>query len=297
MCSQIAMALVMAMMPLTLLAQTVGWELAPTDYASIVRFGPNLYQVKQKGKVGLIHSDGTEVVPVKASSIGGFHENLALVTLDESKENHRILGVLNAKGIYTPFAQSYYTLNGQEFYSDGVLSVMDGNGKKGYIDEVGNVVCGFDKKYELIKPFTDGYAAVWDGSSSFSLINKNGRNYPLTLPEDMVGRTISYVYNPIGGKVLFFDDYGKCYKYSLPEKRCEKLDIKKANPPLPTDYLFRPKMVLENIDEQVLTAAPFTKLPAGKIGISPIKEIMVGIITAFNGFFKPFMFFRCMISN
>ena len=269
---QMTMTLVMAMMPLSLLAQTVGWELAPTDYASIVRFGPNLYQVKQKGKIGLIHSDGTEVVPVKASSIGGFHEGLALVTLDESKESHRILGVLNAKGIYTPFSQSYYTLNGQEFYSDGVLSVMDANGKKGYIDEVGNVVCGFDKKYELIKPFTDGYAAVWDGSSSFSLINKNGRPYPLTLPEDMVGRTISYVYNPIGGKVLFFDDYGKCYKYSLQEKRCEKLDIKKANPPLPTDYLFRPKMVLENIDEQVLTAAPFTKLPAGKIGISPIKE-------------------------
>ena len=42
--------------------------------------------------------------------------------------------------IYTSFSGKYYTLAGQAFYSDGMLSVSDSNGKPGYLDENGNLV-------------------------------------------------------------------------------------------------------------------------------------------------------------
>ena len=142
-------------------AQTVTWQLPPTaDYKEMVRFGPQLYQVTSNdGKVGLIRPDGTVVVPAKADNIGHFYEGMALVTLDESTSRHQILGVLTEGGAYIPFIEKYYTLSGQEFYSDGLLSAENTKGKKGYIDMSGMPICLFDRDYYRIKPFTDGYAA------------------------------------------------------------------------------------------------------------------------------------------
>ena len=250
-------------------AQVVAWQLPPTDYTQMTRFGHDLYQVKgANGKVGLIHSDGAVVVPVEADKIGMFYEGTALVTVAESATQNRVLGILTEDGQYTPFSDKYFTLNGQEFYSDDVLTVQNAKGKKGYIDKSGEPVCGFDRDYYRIKPFTEGYAAISDKGSSYYLINKRGERQSLMLP--IVGN-LAIVYNPIQGKSLALDDYKNCYKFTLSSGECEDLHQKVKQPPT-TDFLFRPESVLKNNGEEVHKTAPFTKLAAGSFGLSPTKQ-------------------------
>lgn len=250
-------------------AQVVAWQLQPTDYTQMSRFGHDLYQVTgSSGKVGLIHSDGTIVVPVEADKLGQFYEGMALVTVSESAAQTRVLGVLTESGQYTAFGDKYFTLKGQEFYSDGVLTVQDGKGKKGYIDKSGEPVCGFDKDYYRIKPFTEGYAAISDKGSSYYLINKRGERQSLMLP--IVGN-LAVVYNPIQGKSLALDDYKNCYKFTLASGECEDMHQKVKQPPT-TDFLFRPENILKNSGEEVHKTAPFSKLPAGSYGLSPTKH-------------------------
>lgn len=269
-----ALSVLLLLLCVPVSAQTVGWRLPLTNYSSIVRFGPDLFQVEQGGNVGLIHSDGTEVVPVKASKIGGFYDGLALVTVDEGANRSRILGVLDTDGRYTPFSQPFYTLSGQEFFSEGLLSVMDGNEKKGYIDATGARRCGFDHDYSRIKPFTGGFAAVSvKGTNKYYLINRQGVPLSITLPDELMGHTILYTYNPVRGKVLYYDDYAKCCKYDIESHRSERwkeLDDPKKLPP--SDYLFRPQEVLKMLNEKVLDKAPFTTLPDGRKGLEPYMQ-------------------------
>ena len=70
-----------SLFPSKVVGQTVAWELSPSDYSAITRFGKNLYQVEQGGKWGLIRADGTIVVPVEADDISKFYDHLALVTV------------------------------------------------------------------------------------------------------------------------------------------------------------------------------------------------------------------------
>ena len=253
-------------------AQTVTWQLPPTaDYKEMVRFGPQLYQVTSNdGKVGLIRPDGTVVVPAKADNIGHFYEGMALVTLDESTSRHQILGVLTEGGAYIPFKEKYYTLSGQEFYSDGLLSAENAKGKKGYIDMSGMPICLFDRDYYRIKPFTDGYAAISDKGTTFYLINKNGRRQNLMLPSTGTGHKLLKVYNPVQGKALALDDYKKCYKFNLASGECEDMNKKVEKEPS-TDYLFRPLEVIEAVGMELFKTAPYTQLPEGTKGLRPKK--------------------------
>lgn len=41
-------------------AQTVIWQMKPSDYEEVVRINENLYKVVRNGKIGLINSDGTK---------------------------------------------------------------------------------------------------------------------------------------------------------------------------------------------------------------------------------------------
>ena len=268
------LAVLLTILPLTAEAQTVGWRLPPAGYSSIVRFGHDLYKVEQAGKVGLIHSDGTVVVPVEATAIGNFYENRALVTRDEGSDRHRILGVMTSQGRYTAFTDAYYTLSGQEFFSEGLLSVTDANGKKGYIDEDGKKRCGFNRDYNRIKPFTEGYAAVREnGAMKYYLIDRQGVPLTIVLTEEQIGRTVANVYNPVQGKVLYYDDYGKCCKFDLESRKSERvkqLDGQKNMPS--TDYLFRPQTVLKSVGMPVLTAAPLSTLPPGEAGLEPLNQ-------------------------
>ena len=59
--------------------------------------------------------------------------------------------------MYYGYATKYYTLNGQKFFSDGLISVADENGKLGYIDEKGNQIVGFDGKYRHQRRYRRGH--------------------------------------------------------------------------------------------------------------------------------------------
>ena len=253
------------LVPLKTAAQAVTWALAPSDYTDIKRFGNNLYLVEKSGKCGLIHADGSVVVPVDADRVGQFYEHLSLVTVHETESRNRILGVLSDNGSYTTFDRAYYTLSGQEFFSDGLLSVQDGKGKKGYVNSAGEAVFGFDKAYYRIKPFTEGYAAVSVKKDYFYLVDKQGERVRLMLPEGEVG-SIGRVYNVWQGKTLFVSDYNVFYKYDLVTGECSKIG-KEMKEYYATDYLFRP-VTLTGCS----ASAPFSSLPGGEKGISPVER-------------------------
>ena len=135
-------------------AQTAVWQLHPTDYSDITIINNNLYKVVRNGKIGLIHSDGTIVASVENDNLSEFYEGKAIVTVNDG-HGERIDGCLTEDGKYYHFNNKYYTLNGQKFFSDGVISVANEQGKLGYIDIMGTEVCGFDSKYDKIKPFSE----------------------------------------------------------------------------------------------------------------------------------------------
>lgn len=245
-------------------AQTMTWELMPTNYDDIVRFGPNLYQVTQGGKKGIIHSDGEFVVPIEADDIGFFYDHLALVTANEADGRTRVLGTLTDEGVYTPFPKPYYTLKGQEFFSNELLTVEDNKRKKGYVNAKGTVICGFNKKYYRIKPFTDGYAAVSERSGYFYLINKEGEKRQMLLPKDIKGRKIDFAYNPWHNKTLIIDDYNHYYQYNLVTDECLHMG-KDLDDYDNTDYLFRPQILTHQGN-----TVPFEILSAGIEGIHPV---------------------------
>ena len=258
-------------------AQTVGWELPPSDYTNIVRFGPELYQVTDhRGKVGLIRPDGTVVVPVEADKIGRFCEGIALVTREESPNRHCILGTLKENGTYTAFNDRYYTLKGQDFYSNGLLSVENTKKEKGYINVLGTPAWEFEK-YRIITPFTEGYAAV-SKEHHYYLINESGRRQDLKLD---LGN-LSVIFNPVHGKSLAMDDYRKFYVFTLGEgdgkplelkaNDCKELGLKWKQVPS-TDYLFRPECIVKHCGMDIFKDAPFTKLPAGYVGLAPTKYV------------------------
>lgn len=260
----------------TALAQTIAWQLQPTDYSRISRFGPGLYEVEQDGRHGLILPDGSLVVPVQADEIGRFYEGLALVTIKE-KKGTRVLGVLSENGTYTPFNESYYTLYGQEFFSDGVLSVQDSKGRKGYVNPDGVRECLFDANYYLITPFTEGYATVCErNGGSYYLIDKRGQRKSTPLPSGRVGK-VRFVFNPYKGKVFLMDDYTNCYRYTLATDESEELG--KISISDSTDYLYRPKEEILKQGDKFCYDPPFKRLPGGTTGLSPTME---GTFYGFN---------------
>ena len=115
----------------------------PQAYSDIKRVGENTYIAVSNGKYGIIRSDGTVVAPVENDNIGGYYEHNSLVTKNDG-HGERVMGCLSDNGTYNAFAVKYYTLAGQKFFSDGLLSVADADGNVGYIDTYGNKVVGFD---------------------------------------------------------------------------------------------------------------------------------------------------------
>lgn len=253
---KIGIVILFVLIPLLITAQSIVWQLKPTDYSDITRFGPNLYQVEKGGKMGLIHSDGSEVIPVSYDRITDFYEGRALVIANDNGKE-RVLGYLSDKGIYTSFSSKYYTLAGQAFYSDGMLSVSDSNGKPGYLDENGTAVLGFDGSWTKIKPFTEGYASVFK-KDKYSLIDKDGR--PVRF---IIG--VGAVYggcNVNNGKALIWDENGKFYQYDVQTEKCSS-----AKKPSQTqfDYLYC-FMSISNRGKQ----PPYYSFPSGKKGLMPV---------------------------
>lgn len=196
-------------------SQTVVWQMPPTDYNQIERISSTLFKVVRNGKIGLINADGTMVAPVVNDNISDCYEHKALITSNDG-HGERITGCLTDNGIYYGYTTKYYTLNGQKFFSDGLLSVADENGKLGYIDERGNQIVGFDGKYNRIKPFTESHAAVMK-NKKYILINKDGDEMRFVYSNGS-GPAILGCTNVYNGKSYVYDEYGGRYIYDALRK-------------------------------------------------------------------------------
>lgn len=218
-------------------AQTVVWQMKPTDYNSIERINDNLYKVVRNGKIGLINADGSIVADVVNDEISDFYEHKALITCNDG-HGERITGCLTDNWTYCGYTTKYYTLNGQKFFSDGLLSVTDESGNLGYIDEKGNQIVGFDGKYSRIKPFTEGYAAVMK-NKKYVLINKEGNEMRFMYRKG-VGATIAGCTNVYNGKAYVYDEYGGNDRSYFIYDAVRKSDLEKTTRMKNTamDYLY-----------------------------------------------------------
>lgn len=243
---------------ISLQAQTAVWQMLPVEADEIIRMNRNLYKITNNGKFGFIRSDGTQVSPVEYDNIIGYYEQKAIVTRNDG-HGERVCGCLTEDGDFHSYSTKYYTLEGQKFFSDNVLSVVNENGKKGYIDERGNAVVGFDGKYDIIKPFVDGYAAVYK-NSKYQLIDKNGT------PVLFKFKTIGELYggtNAYNGKVYVWDTNGKFYTYDL--KKGGTCEPTKQPQSATKDYLFRFSSVTKLGKEIPYT----TMVKRGVMGLEP----------------------------
>lgn len=225
-------ALIIAIFATDGFAQTVVWQMQPTNYDEIKRINSNLYLAKRNGKIGLISSDGSVIAPVENDELTLYHENKALMTKTEGI-GERITGCLGMDGKYVAFSHPYYVISGQKFYSDGLLSVKDDKGNLGYIDQFGNQVLGFDGKYDKIKPFSEGYAAVFK-DKKYHLIDKEGVQVKFRF------KTIGKIHNGTNvcnGFAYVYDTDGKFYSYNV--RTDDYLKGEKKPKSNTTDYLYR----------------------------------------------------------
>lgn len=249
----------------SIIAQNAVWQMKPTtEYDKISRIAPNLYKADKNGKTGLITSDGTVLVELADNKLGDFYENIALYTCSDTR-GERIIGIITNDGIFHKFINKYYTLNGQKFYSDELLSVSNENGKTGYIDYMGNEVLGFDGKYDRIKPFTEGYAAVFK-NKKYHLIDKEGNEVRFRFPGGI--GSIAGGTNVCNGLVHIIEGDGGFYTYDITQGMsgvCKKAKKPKS---LSYDYLYCYSEVSgrgKNV--------PFTGSPKSKnVGITPKEE-------------------------
>lgn len=257
--SNIFLLVLFVCLSMTVSAQTVVWQLPPTDYSQITRYFKDIYQVEKNGKIGLIHSDGKVIVPTVCERITDFCNHIALVVSMEGNDE-LIHGFLTDRGNYIPLSQKYYTLKGQEFFSDGMLSVKNDRGKVGYLDEQGREALGFDGKYDKIKPFSEGYAAVFK-NKNYSLIDKGGGKATFIIGiGEIYGGT-----NVYQGSAYVWDTDGHFYTYDTATGKCKSAK-KPSN--VQWDYLY----CFTGVSGRGKTA-PFSKLTSsGTIGLKPVNE-------------------------
>ena len=251
-------SILLLFLPYKVLSQTVVWQMRPSYYSEIFHFVNDLYVARINDKVGLIKVDGSIVSPVENEHISDFYENKSLVTyIDGQRECVR--GVLMDDGKYNAFSSKYYTLSGQAFYSDRLLSVADAQGRLGYVDVYGNKALGFDGKYDKIKPFTEGYAAVFK-NRRFTLIDKAG------VPVSFTFKGVAELYggtNVLQGKAYVWDTNGKLYAFDT--SQCGTCEPVKWPSSKTLDYLYR-FAALSGKTKDV----PFSKVKIeGKKGIAP----------------------------
>jgi hypothetical protein len=232
--------------------------MAPRDYSEINRITEGLYQFVSHGKIGIIKPDGTMVVDAVCTEVTPFYENLALLISKENNQD-RVLGTLSISGDYCLFSKTYFTLSGQAFYSDGLLSVENENGEKGYIDENGNEMIGFQSRYTTIKPFSEGYAAVFQ-NKEYSLIDKSGVRQSMIIGIGKV-RSGTNVYN---GEAVIWDMEGKFYRFEPNSGKCRKTHKPKS---AQIDYLY----CFSELSKRDRTI-PYSQVPSGTVKITPTQN-------------------------
>ena len=236
-------------------AQTFIWSMPPRDYSEINRITKGLYQFVENGKIGVVKPDGTIVVDAVCTEITPFYENQALLMSSENGKD-KVIGTLSTSGDYCLFSKTYYPLSGQLFYSDGLLSVENEKGEKGYIDEKGYEVVGFNDHYTTIKPFSEGYASVFQ-NKEYALIDKSGERQSMIIGIGKV-RNGTNVYN---GEAIIWDTEGNFYSFNAKTKKCKSVSKPKNTQ---IDYLY----CFSELSKRDRTI-PYSQMSSGEIGISP----------------------------
>ena len=241
-------------------AQTMVWEMHSTECNSLTRVTNNLYMLEKNGKKGLVTSKGVVVVDAVCSDITPFYENWALL-LSKEGGKERVVGCVNTEGRCNVFDKTYYALAGQLFYSDGLLTVEDEKGRKGYIDERGvEVEKTFKGNYDNIRPFTEGYAAVFK-NQKYDLIDKTGQKERIIIGiGEVYGGT-----NVFKDEAYVWDTEGKLYTYNINTKTCKKTSKKPAS--MQIDYLFCFSAISGRGKE-----VAYSKPNRGQLGLTPVEE-------------------------
>ncbi len=236
-------------------AQTFIWSMSPRDYSEINRITKGLYQFVKNGKVGVVKADGTIVVDAVCTEITPFYENRAILMSRENGKD-KVIGTLCTSGDYFLFSRTYYALSGQAFYSDGLLSVENEKGEKGYIDEKGYEIVGFKDHYTTIKPFSEGYASVFQ-NKEYALIDKNGERLPMIIGVGKV-RSGTNVYN---GEAIIWDTEGKFYNFDTKTKQCKSFHKPQSTQ---IDYLY----CFSELSKRDRTI-PYSQAASGPKGLPP----------------------------
>ena len=214
---------------LTMKAQFVTWAILPGEYDKIEYCADNLFKVTKGGNVDYVNGSGKVIPELSgADRITGFYEGHALV-LKNKNGKERILGVLSAKGQFTPMQVECYAIPGKEFCSEGFIPVKFGTGKVGYVRTDGTFAHDFDKSIKEVDPFSEGYAVVGRGSNS-QLVNTNFE--PLRFRIDGVTERITSVYQ---GKAIIANSRDKCYELDVKEQKAPPPIHKAPTPEF--DYL------------------------------------------------------------
>ena len=220
-------------------AQTVVWAMQPKGYDTIEPIGKNLFKVTNNNKIGLINADGTVVVEPVCDNLIGYYENKALLVRNDEGKGERIIGCLTGNGEFYKFSKKFYTLTGQKFYSEGLISVSNEKGKKGYVDEAGNNEFCFDKNYTIIKPFSGGYAVVIDSKSYYLLIDSEGNETKLEHRKEGVHEPLNWVCSVYDGKLYAKDIEDKNFYSCDMNADAGKLSRTKKLDDVSLDYLSR----------------------------------------------------------
>lgn len=209
-------------------AQLISWSVPLGKYEKIEPCWGDLYCVYSDNHVGVIYGDGRPVVALEASRITGFHDGVALV-LKSTGGQERIMGILHTSGKYVKVEGCYYTIPYQEFFSEGLLSVVGENGKAGFLDADGMVVKTFNTPF--VSPFSEGYAVVGE-NQDYMLVDKSFQ------PVDIRLGTVAKVYggtNVFNGSAIIWDSNGRFYQFDLNSGLAQKISEPKS---LDYDYLY-----------------------------------------------------------
>ena len=218
-------------------AQSVAWGLSPSNYTNIECLGKHLYKVtNEDGQMTIMsaRADGKIEQVITCDEITPFYENWALLIKQESGRR-RVIGCLETDGECYLFDNIFYALANQEFYSEGLLTVENAKGEKVYIDYQGNETIGKGKHYYRIKPFSEGFAVVFENAKKSHYIKKDGQTHQIR-SSLLNNVTLSSVTSVHHGKALMMSnnmDYFICDMNGNGEKLPQKPKD------LDYDYLYR----------------------------------------------------------
>lgn len=164
------------LLPVFCSAQTVRWVVRPGVYDDLSLLTSNVVKCIKDGKTGLLDLEGNTILAADYDMITDFYEGMACILGAGTEKT--VAGVVTPEGKVTMFKNSYYTLPGFEFFSEGLMIVSNKQGKVGFIDKEGKTVIAFDYKGGL--PFSEGMACVTSPRRVY-YIDKKGQQIRLEL--------------------------------------------------------------------------------------------------------------------